>query len=65
MGAAINSETPTSQIVPSNADQMPPRRMPPTGFVVKNSQEIGVLLFSITAVVNLTADMAIRGIKRK
>jgi hypothetical protein len=26
---------------------------------------IGVLLFSITAVVNLTADMAIRGIKRK
>src|SRR4051812_31003905 len=39
MGAAISSEIPTRYNVPSNADQMPPLRMPPVGLVVRNSHD--------------------------
>ena len=40
MGALMQSETPTSQNVPSSALQMPPARMPLTGLVVRNFHEM-------------------------
>ena len=39
MGAAISSDSVTRYSVPSSADQIPPRRMPPAGLLVRNSQD--------------------------
>ena len=39
MGAEMHREMVTRYSVPRKADQIPPRRIPPTGLVVRKSQD--------------------------